>query len=371
MKDFGPRWEWISDFREGGQAHTFKVREKNASDGKTYILKRLKNPKRGDRFDREIQVCRSLDHCNVLKIEDYGNLPGKDAKPFFVSEYCERGSLEDQDMPPGSLLDTIELFRQICAGVAHAFDKGVVHRDIKPENILLRADGTPVVGDFGICFIDADENGQRLTATLEVAGSRWYCAPELRDGRLESGVIQAPADVYSLGKVLYWMVSGKKIFDREDFRQPRYRIGQDDPKEPAYELINQLFDKTIVNQPSSRTQNARALLSEVDELLSVMRAGGHAISLEVPHRCIFCAQGEYKVVVNGLQDGHAQSASGEAQSMLGWAVPAPYPAWLIMVCQACGNVQVFRPDLPPAGASGFINQKVKGRKKRWLTKSNP
>jgi serine/threonine-protein kinase len=370
MPDFGARWEWIADFREGGQAHTFKVRDKSASDGKIYILKRLKNAKRGDRFDREIQACQSLDHRNVLKIEDYGILPGKDAKPFFVSEYCERGSLEDQDMPPASLPQAIELFRQICAGAAHAFDKGIVHRDIKPENILLRVDGTPVVGDFGICFIDADQNGQRLTATLEVAGSRWYCAPELRDGRLEAGVTQAPADVYSLGKLLYWMVSGKKIFDRENFRQQRYRIGQDDPREPGYELINQLLDKTIVENPSLRIQNARSLLSEVDTLFSVIKAGGHAISLEVSHRCIFCAQGEYKVVVNGLQDGDAQSANGQAQSMFGWVAPGNYPKWLLMVCQACGNVQVFRPDLP-FPRPGFTDQQAKARKERWLAKRNP
>ena len=89
-------------------------------------------------------------------------------------------------MPPGSLIDTVELFPQICAGVAHAHEKGVIHRDIKPENILLRNDGTPVVGDFGICYVDADEGG-RLTDTMEVAGSRWYCAPELQDGRDASG----------------------------------------------------------------------------------------------------------------------------------------------------------------------------------------
>jgi serine/threonine protein kinase len=370
MPDFGSRWEWVADFREGGQAHTFKVKDKSASDGKIYILKRLKNSKRGDRFDREIQACRSLEHPNVLKIEDNGVLPGKDGKSFFVSEYCERGSLEDQEMLLGSLVETVELFRQICAGVAYAHGKGIVHRDIKPENILLGTDGTPVVGDFGICFIDADDNGQRLTATMEVAGSRWYSAPELRDGRLESGVSQAPADVYSLGKVLYWMLSGKRIFDREDFRQQKYRIGQDDPTEPAYELINQLFDKAIVVRPNLRIQNATALLSEVDQLLSVMRAGGHAISLEVRHRCIFCAQGEYKVVVNGLE-GNAQAASSEAQSMLGWQVPGPYPAWLIMVCQACGNIQAFRPDLPPAGSSGFVNQQANARKQRWLAKRNP
>jgi serine/threonine protein kinase len=370
MADFGPRWENIDMLREGGQAHTYKVRDKNEQDGRIYVLKRLKNPKRTERFNREIEACLQLDHPNVLKIIDHGILPGKDARPFFVTEFCELGNLDDQEMPTGALIETVELFRQICDGVAHAYDKGIVHRDIKPENILLRNDGTPVVGDFGICFMDADDSGQRLTATTEVAGSRWYCAPELRDGRLQSGMSQSPADVYSLGKVLYWMLSGKKIFDREDYRQARYRLDRDDPAEPAYEVINQFFDKTIVYNRSSRIETARVLLSEVDRMLSILRAGGHAISLEVQHRCLFCADGVYKVVANGLQDGDAQAANSEAHSMFGWVVPGNYPKWLIMVCQTCGNVQVFRPDLPLA-RPGFVNPETKARKQRWLAKRNP
>jgi serine/threonine protein kinase len=368
MPDFGPRWEWIEDLSEGRQAHTFKVCEKNKPDGKLYVLKRLKNPKRTARFDREIEVCRLLNHPNILKVEDCGVIPDKNRRPFFVSEYCERGNLAAQAMPPGSLIETVTLFNQICHGVAHAYDKGIVHRDIKPENVFLRSNGTPVVGDFGICFMDLEENGERLTATLEAAGSRWYCAPELRDGRLESGTSQAPVDVYSLGKLLYWMVSGKKVFDREDHRKQKYRIGQNEPTEPGYELINQLLDRTVVATPESRIPTARSLVSEVDQLLSVMKAGGHAITLEVPQRCMFCAQGTYRVVIDGV-GGSAQSASGQAQSMLGWSVPGPYPNWLIMVCDTCGNVQIFRPDLPPA-RSGMVNQNEKAIKQRWTTRRN-
>jgi serine/threonine protein kinase len=368
MTDFGPRWEKIDDLREGGQAHTYKVKDRTCSDGKVYVLKRLKNLRRSERFSQEIDACLKLEHPNVLKIVDHGVLPGKDAKPFFVTEFCGLGNLDDQEMPFGSLIETLELYRQICAGVAHAHDKGVVHRDIKPENILLRSDGTPVVGDFGICFMGADESGQRLTPTLEVAGSRWYCAPELRDGRLETGTSQAPADVYSLGKLLYWMLSGKMIFDREDYRQPKFRLCGNDLADPAYEVINQFFDKTIVYNLASRLENARILLSEVDRLLPILRANGHAISLEVQHRCIFCAQGIYEVVANGLED--ATLASRVAQSMLGWAVPGNYPAWLIMVCQKCGNIQAFRPDLPRP-KPGFADHKAKEIKQRWLAKLNP
>ena len=196
------------------------------------------------------------------------------------------------------VLKVLEVFRQICAGAAYAQSNGFFHRDIKPDNIYFRVDGTAVLGDFGICFAD-DDDGKRLTLTEEVAGSRFYCAPELRDGRLKSGIPVEAADVYSLGKVLYWMLSGGTIFDREEHRQEEYKLGKHDPGNPAYELVNQLLDSTIVQDWTKRVLGAEQLLARVEGLIQVVRAGGHAITLAVPHRCMFCAQGEYKVVLDG------------------------------------------------------------------------
>ena len=372
MLDFGARWEVLGKFREGGQGETFKVRDRNPLNGKTYILKRLKNPKRLARFDREIEACLSLEHPNLLKIEEYGDAPGKDGRRYFVTEFCELGNLEDQAITPNSITETIELFRQVCAGVAHAHANGIIHRDLKPENILLKDDGIAMVADFGLCFMVAEEEGSRLTATMEVAGARWYCAPELRDGRLESGISQAPADVYSLGKLLYWMISGRRMFDREDYREEGYRIDQRDPTEPAYEVINRLFEKTIVRDPSARIQNAGELLAEVDRLLPIIKAGGHAIGLEHPHRCLFCARGVYRTVINGLADDSPglSAANHAASSLLGWRAPdSPNPpAWLVMVCEECGNVQTFRPDLVVSGNSINRYQEVKKKKAPWLEK---
>lgn len=206
----------------------------------------------------------------------------------------------------------------------------------------------------------------RLTSTMEVMGSRWYCAPELRDGRLEENGSQAPADVYSLAKVLFWMLSSKQMFDREEHRSDRYRLGRSDESNQAYELLNELFDRTIVAEKSKRIQNAGSLLDEVDELIEVIEHDGHAASIYVPHRCLFCAQGHYGILENTLDGGRAK----EAISQLGWNVPQPSPRWLIMVCDQCGNIQTFRPDLPANRPSGFSLQKVSERVKRWVTKRN-
>jgi hypothetical protein len=133
------------------------------------------------------------------------------------------------------------------------------------------------------------------------------------------------------------------------------------------ELINQLLDETITEHPEARLATAVDLLYKVDQLIVRMEAGGHAISLEVSHRCLFCAEGQYQVLVNGLE-GNGQAAGSLANSLFGWAAPTSYPAWLIMVCNLCGNVQTFRPDLPESKSSGTKLQQTNERKKRWTTK---
>jgi hypothetical protein len=150
------------------------------------------------------------------------------------------------------------------------------------------------------------------------------------------------------------MLSGGQMFDREQNREDRYRLGQHDLGAPEYALVNQLLDRMIVAEPSHRFTGAQPLLLAVDGLVSVIRAGGHAITLDVPHRCLFCAQGQYKVLINGLKPGkrldrtYQQISNDDASSFFGWDAPIPgSPTWLILVCESCGHVQVFRPDLAP------------------------
>ena len=160
------------------------------------------------------------------------------------------------------------------------------------------------------------------------------------------------------------------MFDREDHRLTSYRIGQQDEGNPAFELINEQLDRTITASPAQRIPNAQALLYEVDALIEVIRNGGHAISVHVPQRCIFCAKGAYKIVVNALE-ANTQAERNKAQSNLGWAAPQPNARWLIMACDQCGNIQTFRPDLPESASSGFTLQKVNGKVERWVKKRNP
>src|SRR5262249_48104749 len=149
------------------------------SDSTLYVLKRLKNPKRADYFEREIEACETLDHPNVLKLLSHGQTPK--GKPYLITEYCNGGSLQKGpkfDSPAAGL----RFFQQIVAGVAHAHEHKppIYHLDLKPENILLK-DNDPVVGDFGICFI---EDGAVSLTKEGPRGSMYYCAPELRNPKI-------------------------------------------------------------------------------------------------------------------------------------------------------------------------------------------
>jgi serine/threonine protein kinase len=110
MGDFPPQWSLVRDLSEGGQAHTFVVQRADGANSEEYVLKRLKNPKREDYFEREIRACMSLDHPNILKVLDHGKTPK--GKPFLITEYCPEGSLVRQPDVVG-LSARLRLFAQI------------------------------------------------------------------------------------------------------------------------------------------------------------------------------------------------------------------------------------------------------------------
>jgi tRNA A-37 threonylcarbamoyl transferase component Bud32 len=342
------KWTIVKNLGAGGQGFVELVTREG--DSAEYVRKRLKNVEsreRRRRFEDELRAYRELRHKNIVQLVDFEMESEGKQRPYIVTEYCQGGSLEDGKWRRGTIRQVLQDFLQVCDGLACAHDRGVIHRDIKPANIYLRSDGTIAVGDFGLCLFD--DSGERLTATDEVAGSRWYCAPELGDGRLEG--VRPSCDVYSLGKLLYWMLTGR-VFDREKHRDEEWRIGRTDLPFPIYELVNQLLDRMIVADPWKRYQGAQVVAEAVRGLLNIEDAGGRAIGLGVPLLCTFCANGIYQWIADPFKNNERASTAAEnfGVRMVG------NPMWMILICPTCSNVQLFRPDLVPEATKKWKRQ---------------
>jgi serine/threonine protein kinase len=318
------RWQIESSIGEGGQAQTFLVTE--VGSGTKAVLKRLKNPNRLPRFEQEIAAIKALDSPRVLRLIDANTTP---AKPYLVSEYCEGGSLEDlkEHLRELSLDERLHLFAQICEGVAVAHAANIIHRDLKPSNIFVRAPNDLVVGDFGVCYIQTSE---RLTETMEAVGARFYMAPELADGRADD--VTPQADIYSLGKILYWLFTGR-VFDREEHRR-KDRLLTNFFKEDGILHVHQLLDVMVVYDRHERLHSGADMAKNIEELRRLLRAGYPTLEHR-PRLCRYCGVGTYKAI------GNSQDKSAIFNFGFDSTNP-PFP--IIFVCQNCGHVEMFKPD---------------------------
>lgn len=340
MADEFDGWIRGESLGEGGQARTYFAHHKGDEARTPFVLKILKhksNPARLKRFEREIEVGARLRHPNLVHVEAE-NIESD--KPYVVMEYCAGGELRNLDMTDVPLLDKLRLFMRICEGVGHMHENGVIHRDLKPNNIFLRDDKrTPVVGDLGLCLIMEQE--ERLTEMTEAVGARLFMAPELEDGRYEDA--KPVADIYSLGKILYWLASNKVIFNREKHQDERYDLTRRD-KTPAMAFVYHLLNGTITTNPSQRRYSDATMLavavSKIIERISVM---AHVIDLSVPQGCAYCGVGTYQTIL----DGNSRSPGFEQKIYhLGIKINSQdFHSWLILACDYCGNIQFFRRDV--------------------------
>ena len=218
---YGGRWRVIGDLGHGGQSNVFRVVDVISSENQEYALKRVVNPKRRDRFNKEVEAIRRLKHPNIIPLVDHSALEALDdlAKMYIVTPVAENGDLSSRAaLYKLSVDSTLQVAKQLSSALAHAHDAGIVHRDVKPANILFPSvDHDCWLADFGICLIREEP---RVTADSEAVGPWSFMAPELEGGgQLE---VQNAADIYSLGKVIYFMISGGRILPRERINEPEY-----------------------------------------------------------------------------------------------------------------------------------------------------
>jgi serine/threonine protein kinase len=198
------RYELGRHLGHGGMASVYEARDTGLE--RPVAVKLLAENLAGDeqlrkRFLRETRLAARLSHPNVVNVFDAGE---DDGRPYIVMELVEGETLAEHGRVPPAEARNLAL--QAARGLAHAHEAGLVHRDIKPGNLLVRADGTLKVADFGIAR--AAET-TALTQAGTVLGTAAYLAPEQALGE----VVTPTADVYSLGAVLYELLTGRPPFE--------------------------------------------------------------------------------------------------------------------------------------------------------------
>jgi serine/threonine protein kinase len=173
------------------------------------------------RFYREAKYTGNLNHQNIVTVYELGHQEGV---PYLVMEYLEGVSLEaiigsGRSMP---IVEKLGIILQVCNGLTYAHKRDLIHRDIKPANVVILADGTAKIVDFGIALL----GGTRLTRTGHVVGSLNYMSPEQLSGNVE---VDVRTDVYSTGVVLFQMLTGKLPFDGGSTAATLKKIMQDPP----------------------------------------------------------------------------------------------------------------------------------------------
>jgi eukaryotic-like serine/threonine-protein kinase len=158
------------------------------------------------RFLREARMAARLSHANIVQVFDIGQ--DDQARPFIVMEYVEGETLAETLAREGRLAvdRVVEIGLQCCAGLAYAHTAGLIHRDVKPANLLVATDGTVKLADFGVARA-LDQT--HITQTGSILGTTRYLSPEQAAGKR----VTAAADVYSLGVVLYELLTGRTPYD--------------------------------------------------------------------------------------------------------------------------------------------------------------
>src|SRR5712692_733298 len=267
-KIYGGRWKLIDRPRlgGGGQSEVFRVIDDTGERSGEFALKRVTNPARHERFRQEVEAIKSLDHPNVIKLVDHSMLDATDVNPdkqYLVMPIAEGGDLTKSGrlgLYKGSIESTLQVAKQIASALAAAHFAGIIHRDIKPANILFTGDGHEVwLTDFGICLITKIE---RATETGEVVGPQSFMAPELESGGQLN--VTPSADIYSLGKVIYFMVTGGRVLPRERLHAEAY--SQIFNKGARYHVLDLLLSKMIC-PPQSRLQDMREVEQEIQKIV--------------------------------------------------------------------------------------------------------
>ena len=265
----------------GGTATVFLAQDINLQRD---VALKLFQPQEGEtrdflrRFAREARVVAQLDHPNILPVYDYGE---QDNRAYLVMPQMA-GSLRDrlQGKKLFSPSETLNIIGPILNALQYAHDRGLIHRDIKPGNILFKADGTPVLSDFGLVKVLTPSNEQTMTfhQTASMTGQTIAGTPDYMSPEQISNQVTAASDIYSIGIVLYEMLTGTRPFSADSYlgvlmkqmyEQPRpLRSLNPSIPAPVEQVVLRALDKDGTKRYQRPNELQQALTQAIQETTS-------------------------------------------------------------------------------------------------------
>jgi len=322
---------------QGGMGCVYRARQKSLD---RWIALKVIHPQTAaqpgfsERFAREARALARLNHPNIVAVYDFGQVG---PLCYFAMELVAGTNLR-------SLIAAKELFPehafalvpQLCDALQYAHDEGVVHRDIKPENILIDARGRVKIADFGLAkLIDQPSIDGTLTGTNQVMGTMRYMAPEQMEGARQ---VDHRADIYSLGVVLYEMLTGELPLGQ--FEPPSKKVALD-------QRLDGVVLRALAKEPERRYQQAEHVKTDVTSITgSPIRQP--AAPLQQPG-----ATAQPATISSPVNSDHppsllvstSLSSAGEGEPDAALALPAPFafPAWAVLIASCAGLLALFLP----------------------------
>ena len=259
-----PGYEVLEELGRGGMGVVYRARQQSL--GRIVALKMILAASHAGsiataRFLHEAKTIALLKHPHVVQVYEFGTHEGK---PFFSLEYLEGGSLADklrgEPQPPAQAAQTIQA---LAHAMQAAHEQGIVHRDLKPANVLLAADGTPKITDFGV----AKHGDSVMTATGDVLGTPSYIDPEQAEGKTK--LVGPAADIYALGAILYEMLTGRAPFKGASAWETIQLVTKSEPVTPCQlqpgvpRDLETICLKCLEKEPAKRYATAEALARDL------------------------------------------------------------------------------------------------------------
>jgi len=264
------RYHILEQLGEGGMATVYKAYDTNLD--REVAIKIIRReafpPEQSDqllkRFDREAKALAKLVHPNIVAVIDYGS---QDNNPYLVMVYMPGGTLKQKLGKPIPWPEAVHLLLPVAHALQFAHAQKIIHRDVKPSNILLTVSGDPMLTDFGIAKILEAGEVTQLTATGVGVGTPDYMAPEQW-----TGTVGPQTDIYSLGVVLYQMVTGRLPFIADTPAAVLIKHARDPlprPKSFVPDLpdsVEQVLIKALAKEPENRFRDMETFANALYEL---------------------------------------------------------------------------------------------------------